>query len=132
MKVDDEMKKAVGVVERRQAFFQHRRGMSPILMEVVRVEQRLEAMDICKVRWHIMEKNKVSTLVFSMAARNGHFADFVSIPRAIFVRSLQIIKDLKQTIVERERLEGTLPEPERERLFRNARRRILRLCKLDL
>ena len=51
-------------------FWQRReiRGMDPILLEVLEVEEVIGIREICKVRWHILGKDSVSTSVFPMPA----------------------------------------------------------------
>lgn len=68
--------------------------MDPILLEVLEVEEPIGIRDICKVRWHILGHDSVSTSVFPMASITpGHLADFVSIPREEFQQALDILKD---------------------------------------
>ena len=73
-------------IKAHDTFWQRRKlrghGLQPILMEVLEVEEVIGTRDICKVRWHILGKDSVSTSVFPMATiTEGHFADFVPIPR---------------------------------------------------
>ena len=80
----------------KDTFWQRRelRGMDPILLEVLEVEEPIGIRDICKVRWHILGHDSVSTSVFPMASITpGHLADFVSIPREEFQQALDILKD---------------------------------------
>ena len=115
-------------VEKRQTFFKHKRGYSPILLEVIDVEERIHDMDICKVRWHIIGKDQISTSVFMMAARDGVFADFVPTSRATHLKAKRIIKDLKKTIAEQEAAQkAPLERDEVLRVYRNAKRRVLRM-----
>ena len=75
-------------------FWQRRklRGMQPILLEVLEVEEVIGTRDICQVRWHILGKNSVSTSVFPMATiTEGHFASFAPIPREQFLKAIDIL-----------------------------------------
>ena len=83
-------------IKAHDTFWQRRelRGMDPILLEVLEVEETIGIRDICKVRWHILGHDSVSTSFFPMASITpGHLADFVSIPRKEFQQALDILKD---------------------------------------
>ena len=84
-------------VKKGNMYFQKRRGMDPILLRVIKVEDTgLERPEICKVRWHILGKNKVITAVFPMATiREGEFADFVPIPRKVYRETIGILKTVE-------------------------------------
>lgn len=115
-------------IEKRQTFFQHKRGYSPILLEVIDVEQRIHDMDICKVRWHIIGNDQISSSVFMMAARDGAFADFVSTSRAIHLKAVRMIRDIKKSIADQEAAQkAPLERDEVLRVYRNAKRRVLRM-----
>ena len=84
------------VVKAHDTFWQRRKlrghGLQPILLEVLEVEEVIGTRDICKVRWHILGKDSVSTSVFPMMAiTEGHFADFVPIPRGLFLKAMDIL-----------------------------------------
>ena len=73
-------------IKAHDTFWQRRKlrghDLQPILMEVLEVEEVIGTRNICKVRWHILGKDSVSTSVFPMMViTEGHFADFVPIPR---------------------------------------------------
>lgn len=77
-------------------FWQRRnlRGIEPKLLEVLKVEEVIGTRDICQVRWHILGTDSVSTSVFPMATiTEGHFADFVPIPREEFLKAQAILND---------------------------------------
>ena len=81
-------------IKAHDTFWQRRkiRGLQPILLEVLEVEETIGAHDICKVRWHILGKDTVSTSIFPMVtAPKGHFADFVSIPRELFLKAMEFL-----------------------------------------
>ncbi len=87
-------------------FWQRReiRGMDPILLEVLEVEEVIGIREICKVRWHIFGKDSVSTSVFPMAGITpGHLANFVPIPREEFRKALDILKDTTINYTNRKR-----------------------------
>jgi len=80
------------------------RGMDPILLEVLEVEEVIGIREICKVRWHILGKDSVSTSVFPMAGITpGHLANFVPIPREEFQKALDILKDTTINYTNRKR-----------------------------
>lgn len=81
-------------IKANDTFWQRRiiRGMQPILLEVLEVEEVIGTRDICHVRWHILGKDSVSTSDFPMATiTEGHFADFVSIPHELFLKAMDIL-----------------------------------------
>lgn len=83
-------------IKEHDTFWQRRKlrghGLQPILMEVLEVEEVIGTRNICKVRWHILGKDSVSTSVFPMMAiTEGHFADFVPIPREFFLKAMDIL-----------------------------------------
>ena len=83
-------------IKAHDTFWQRRKlrghGLQPILMEVLEVEEVIGTRNICKVRWHILGKDSVSTSVFPMMAiTEGHFADFVLIPRELFLKAMDIL-----------------------------------------
>ena len=83
-------------VKATDTFWQRRKlrghGLLPILMEVLEVEEVIGTRDICKVRWHILCKDSVSTSAFPMMTiTEGHFADFVPIPRELFLKAMDIL-----------------------------------------
>ncbi len=68
--------------------------LDPILLEVLKViDPDCSGHEICKVRWHILGKDKVHTSVFPMATiRIGEFADFKPMPRKLFSECLAILR----------------------------------------
>lgn len=83
-------------IKAHDTFWQRRKilGLQPILLEVLEVEETIGTRDICKVRWHILGKDSVSTSVFPIVSISpGHLADFVPIPREEFQHALDILKD---------------------------------------
>ena len=93
-------------IKAHDTFWQRReiRGMDPILLEVLEVEEVIDIREICKVRWHILGKDSVSTSVFPMASITpGHLADFVPIQREEFLKALDILKDTTLDYTNRKR-----------------------------
>ena len=83
-------------IKAHDTFWQRRklRGLQPILLEVLEVEDTIGTRDICKVRWHILGKDSASTSVFPMATiTEGHLANFVPIPRKQYNKALGILND---------------------------------------
>ena len=83
-------------IKANDTFWQRRKlrghGLQPIFMEVLEVEDTIGTRDICKVRWHILDKDFVSTSVLPMATiTEGHFASFVPIPRELFLKAMDIL-----------------------------------------
>ena len=81
-------------IKANDTFWQRRiiRAMQPILLEVLEVEEVIGTRDICHVRWHILGKDSVSTSDFPMATiTEGHFANFVPIPRELFLKAMDIL-----------------------------------------
>ena len=67
--------------------------LDPILLEVLKVEKVVCGHEICKVRWHILGKDRVHTSVFPMATiRIGEFADFKPMPWKLFLECLEILR----------------------------------------
>ena len=82
-------------VKKGNTYFQDRRKerLEPILLEVLKVEEVVCGHEICKVRWHILGKDRVHTSVFPMATiRIGEFADFKQMPRKLFLECLEILR----------------------------------------
>ena len=105
-------------VKKGNTYFQDRRKerLEPILLEVLRVmDPNCCGHEICKVRWHILGKDRVHTSVFPMATiRIGEFADFKPMPREVFLECLEILrtaevyKNAKRRVVYRmNKLKGT-------------------------
>ena len=70
--------------------------LSPILLEVLKVEEIICGHKICIVRWHILGNDKESTSVFPMATiKIGEFADFKPMPRELFCECVTILKNAK-------------------------------------
>lgn len=83
-------------VKKGNTYYQDRRKerLSPILLEVLKVEEIVCGHEICKVRWYILGKDKVSTSVFPMATiKIGEFADFKPMPRELFRECVTILKN---------------------------------------
>lgn len=86
------------LIKKKDSFFQKRRvkgrWLSPILLEVIDIiENREGYRGIYKVRWHVMSRDKVYTSVFPMATiRDGEFADFLPMPRKLFLECVGILK----------------------------------------
>ena len=103
-------------IKKRDTFFQWRKELrfAPILLEVLDViENREGYRGIYKVRWHILETDKVYTSVFPMAVDNdGTFYEFVPITRKVYHQATKILKE--------------------DISYKIARRRILYLVKKEL
>ena len=83
-------------VKKGCTYYQNRKHLrlDPILMEVLKVEEVVCGHEICKVRWHILGKDRVHTSVFPMATiRIGEFADFKPMPRKLFLECLEILRN---------------------------------------
>lgn len=84
------------IVKKGNTYFQKkdRRGMDPILLRVIKViDTGFASPTVCKVRWHVLGKNKVFTAVFPMATiREGEFAGFVPIPHKVYREAIDILK----------------------------------------
>ena len=100
-------------IKKHDTFFQWRknRRLAPILLEVLDViEDREGYRGIYKVRWRILETDKVYTSVFPMAVDNSSsFSDFMPIPRKMYHQAIKILKEAET--------------------YKSARRRILYLIK---
>ena len=104
-------------VKKGNTYFQNRKHLrlDPILLEVLKVEEVVCGHEICKVRWHILGKDRVHTSVFPMATiRIGEFADFKPMPREVFLECLEILrtaevyKNAKRRVLNRmNKLKGT-------------------------
>ena len=82
-------------VKKGNTYYQDRRkeGLEPILLKVLKVQEVVCGHEICKVRWHILGKDRVHTSVFPMATiRIGEFADFKPMPRKLFQDCVKILK----------------------------------------
>ena len=82
-------------VKKGCTYFQDRRKerLEPILLEVLKVEEVVCGHEICKVRWHILGKDKVYTSEFPMATlRKGEFMNFKPMPRKLFLECLEILR----------------------------------------
>ena len=85
-------------VKKGNTYYQDRRKerLEPILLEVLKVEEVVCGHEICKVRWHILGKDRVHTSVFPMATlRIGEFADFKPMPRDLFLECLEILRNVE-------------------------------------
>ena len=104
-------------VKKGSTYYQNRKHLrlDPILLEVLNVEEVVCGHEICKVRWHILGKDRVHTSVFPMATiRIGEFADFKPMPREVFLECLEILrtaevyKNAKRRVLNRmNKLKGT-------------------------
>ena len=103
-------------VKKGCTYYQNRKHLrlEPILLEVLKVEEVVCGHEICKVRWHILGKDRVHTSVFPMATiRIGEFANFKPMPRKLFLECLEILRTAE--------------------VYRNAKRRVVyRMEKLKL
>ena len=82
-------------VKKGNTYYQDRRKerLEPILLEVLKVEEVVCGHEICKVRWHILGKDRVHTSVFPMTTiRIGEFADFKPMSRELFMECLEILR----------------------------------------
>ena len=82
-------------VKKGCTYYQDRRKerLEPILLEVLKVEEVVCGHEICKVRWHILGKDRVHTSVFPMVTiRIGEFAGFKPMPRKLFLECLEILR----------------------------------------
>lgn len=97
------------IVKKGNTYYQDRRKerLDPILLKVLKViDPDCSGHEICKVRWHILGKNKVYTSTFPMATiRIGEFADFKPMPRESFRECINILTDTE--------------------VYKNAKRRVL-------
>ena len=100
-------------IKKHDTFFQWRKNLrfAPILLEVLDIiEDREGYRGIYKVRWHILETDKVYTSVFLMAVDNdGMFNEFMPISRKLYLLAIRILKEAET--------------------YKSARRRILYLIK---
>ena len=81
-------------VKKGNTYYQDRRKerLEPILLEVLKVEEVVCGHEICKVRWHILGKDRVHTSVFPMTTiRIGEFADFKPMSRKLFCECVTIL-----------------------------------------
>ena len=103
-------------VKKGCTYYQDRRKerLEPILLEILKVEEVVCGHEICKVRWHILGKDRVHTSVFPMATiRIGKFVDFKPMPRKLFLECLEILRNAE--------------------VYKNAKRRVVyRMEKLKL
>ena len=103
-------------IKKHDTFFQWRKNLrfAPILLEILEIiEDREGYRGIYKVRWHILETDKVYTSVFPMAVDNdGMFYEFVPIPRKVYQQAIRILKEAET--------------------YKSARRRILYMIKKRL
>jgi len=82
-------------VKKGNTYYQDRRRerLDPILLEVLTVEEVVCGHEICKVRWHILRKNRINTSVFPMATiRIGEFADFKPMSKELYNECIEILK----------------------------------------
>ena len=86
-------------VKKGNTYYQYRTHLrlDPILLEVLKViDPDCCGHEICKVRWHILRKDRVYTSVFPMATiRIGEFADFNPMLRELYLECVNIIKNAK-------------------------------------
>ena len=83
-------------VKKGNSYYQDRRKerLDPILLKVLKVvDPDCCGHEICKVRWHVLGKDRVYTSVFLMATiRIGEFADFKPMPRKLYLECVNILK----------------------------------------
>ena len=83
-------------VKKGSTYYQNRKHLrlDPILMEVLKViDPDRNGFEICEVRWHILEKDKVYISEFQMATfRKGEFMNFKPMPRKLFLECLEILR----------------------------------------
>ena len=99
-------------IKKHNTFFQWRKGqrMAPILLEVLDEVQNIDdRRTVYKVRWHVMDTDKVYPSVFPMMATDGGFDGFVPIPRKVYLQATMILNEAAS--------------------YQSARRRILTLMK---
>ena len=96
-------------VKQGNTYYQDRRKekLDPILLKVLKViDPDCSGHEICKVRWHILGKDKVYTSVFPMATiKIGEFTDFKPMPHKLYLECLSILKTVE--------------------VYKNARRRVV-------
>ena len=84
-------------VKKGNTYYQDRRKerLEPILLEVLKViDPDCNGFEICEVRWHILDKDKVYTSDFPMATiRKGEFMNFKPMPRELSLECLGILKN---------------------------------------
>ena len=82
-------------VKKGNTYYQDRRKerLDPILLKVLKViDLDCCGHEICKVRWHILGKDRVHTSVFPMTTiRIGEFADFKPMSRKLFCECVTIL-----------------------------------------
>lgn len=86
----------MATIKAHDTFWQRRiiRGLQPILMEVLEVEERIGTRDICKVRWFVLSKDAAHESVFpTCTITDGHFASFVPIPREQYDKALGMLQE---------------------------------------
>ena len=86
-------------IKKHDTFFQWRKNLrfAPVLLEVLDIiEDRVGYRGIYKVRWHILEPDRVYTSVFPMAVDNdGMFYEFVPIPSKVYLQATRILKEVE-------------------------------------
>ena len=118
-------------MEKKDSFWQNRKGMYPILLEVLEVEETIPNHDICKVRWYVLSRDKIYKSVFPMATMGKEFANFDKISRKTFTETVEIVKEI---IKEQDNIKLDSTEEEKnefKRKYSNAKRRILRKMKRE-
>lgn len=113
-------------MKKKETFYQHRYRMSPILLEVLDEEDvTTGSVESYKVRWHILGQKNISTSVFPMGSIGGRFAEFTPIPRKVFLKAVEIMKNACKDI------DDTKNE-DTGRLYRNAKRRVVRFVEKEI
>ena len=83
-------------VKKGCTYYQNRKHLrhDPILLEVLKVmDPNCCGHEICKVRWHILGKDRVHTSVFPMATlRKGEFMNLKPMSRELFLECLEILR----------------------------------------
>ena len=86
-------------VKKGNTYYQDRRKerLDPILLKVLKViDPDCCGHEICKVRWHILGKDKVYTSVFQMATiKTGEFADIKPMSRELYRECMNILKTVE-------------------------------------
>ena len=102
-------------IKKHDTFFQWRkeRRLAPILLEVLNEVENIDNhRAVYKVRWYVMETDKVYPSVFPMTATDSSFYGFVPIPRKTYLQATKILQETAS--------------------YQSARRRILTLMKKSL
>ena len=98
-------------VKKGNTYYQNRKHLrhDPILLEVLKViDPDCNGFEICKVRWHILGKDKVYVSDFPMATvGKGEFMNFKPMSRELFsecqeiLRTVEVYKNAKRRVLYR-------------------------------